>query len=452
MNKFWVRLSLAFLLITWLAIGAVAIIVGYATETSFRHYISGQNTVQFSDGVIEHLQEYYLTSGGWEGAEELLPGQGSGKSSGGRGGQGSQSIIVDLTGTIVVSSEPSLVGSVWDDGVEKNSIPLIVDNIQVGWLGQQRPAVLALGEAETNFLNDATQWLAITAVGAGILAVLFGGALAWGLTSPLRTLTSTVTDFTVDKLGVQVEERGTQEMKSLAHAFNIMSHDLAEGEQLRQRMAADIAHELRTPVSVLRGHLEAMLDGVFPLDDAHLAVAYDQTLHLSRLVADLRLLTLAETGRLPLERTVIEPGLLVTKAIDRFKPLALDAGTTLTQGITPGLPSVCVDIDRVQQVFGNLLANALRHTPKQGLITIKVMQHEDKIRFTISNTGGELSAEQAKYIFKRFWRAEDSRERDSGGSGLGLAISRQLVVLHKGRIWAEVEAEQTTFTVELPVV
>jgi signal transduction histidine kinase len=312
------------------------------------------------------------------------------------------------------------------------------------------PGEQALGTAENEFLADTTRALVLAALGAALLAVVVGGALSWQITRPMRLLRDAAHDLAAGDLGQQVAAGGTLELAELANAFNHMSRDLAAGEALRQRMAADIAHELRTPVSVLRGHLEAMLDGVFPLDEERLAVAYDRTIHLSRLVDDLRLLTRAEAGQLPLERARITPAVLVERAAESFAPLALDAGVTLRHEVGDDLPAVAVDADRMQQVLGNLLTNALRHTPAQGTITVTAVAAGDRVRFAIANTGESLSAEQAAQVFTPFWRAEQARERDRGGSGLGLAISRQLVMLHGGRIWAESGPGGATFVFELP--
>ncbi len=229
-----------------------------------------------------------------------------------------------------------------------------------------------------------------------------------------------------------------------------MSSDLAAGEVLRQHMAANIAHELRTPVSVLRGHLEAMLDGVFPLDAEHLAVAYDRTIHLSHLVDDLRLLTRAEAGQLPLERAPITPADLIARAVESFAPLTLDAEIALEHSVPAELPPVLVDADRLQQVLGNLLTNALRHTSPGGRIRVDATQQGGMVRFVVFNTGTALTPEQAAHVFTPFWRAEDARERDRGGIGLGLAIAQQILALHGGRIWVEPVADGTRFVFDLP--
>ena len=192
------------------------------------------------------------------------------------------------------------------------AVPLTLDGQTIGLLVQDTPGAQVLGSAEANFLAQTSTWLTVAAAIAGALALLTGIVLALVLTRPLDRLTEAVHGLGSGELGRQVPVSGALETAELAHAFNRLSHDLAAAEDLRQRMAADIAHELRTPVTVLGVHLEAMLDGVYPLDSEHVAVAYDQTLHLRRLVDDLRLLTQAEAGRLPLERGACDPGELLS--------------------------------------------------------------------------------------------------------------------------------------------
>ncbi|MBN1963270.1 MAG: HAMP domain-containing protein [Anaerolineae bacterium] len=515
MNRLWVRLSLAFLVVTWSALALVALVVRGATESGFRAYVVGQGQARFSPNVVAAMEAYYAENGAWPGVESLLPGLGGGgedsagagssaghgngnatgsgagtgqggsgggnaaggnasgagttdtatattdatdttattggAGQGGSGGRGAQVFVADREGVIVVASDDALLGTALSADDLAYATPLVVDGETVGYAGQQTPGTVALGEAEQSFLSQTTGWLVAAAVGAGVLSVLLGLAFAWTLAHPLARLTQAARAVAAGELGRQVDPGGTAETVALARAFNQMSGDLAAGEALRQRIAADVAHELRTPVSVLRGHLEAMLDGVFPADGEHLAVAYDQTLHLARLVDDLRLLTLAEAGRLPLARVLADPAALAETAVGRFGPLALDAGITLAHEIAPDLPPVRVDVDRMQQVFGNLLSNALRHTPSGGQITLAVSgSGTGRVRFAVRNTGGGLTPEKAAHVFDRFWRADDARERDQGGSGLGLAITRQLVALHGGTITVDAAPDATTFTVELP--
>lgn len=469
MNRLWVRLSLAFLVVAWIAIGVIALIVRSSTEHSFRQYLNQRDASVFSENSIAALEAYYAANGTWAGAEDLLPGpKGSGRGggqgaggqgSGGQGGGGATTLLADADGVVIVSTDADRIGTRLDGDLLDRAVALEVAGQRVGWLAQDTPGAQALGAAENDFLDDAARGLVLAAIGAAVLAVLVGAALAWQLSRPMRALTTATHDLAAGALGRQVTVGGTVEVNDLARAFNTMSRDLAQGEALRRRMAADIAHELRTPVSVLRGHLEAMLDGVFPLDVERLAVAYDRTLHLTRLVDDLRVLTRAEAGQLPLERVLTAPTDIVTRAMESFAPLALDVSITLQQEVAPDLPAVYVDHDRLQQVLGNLLTNALRHTPEGGTITLRAQPSVGTqsavrvpvgVRFAVSNTGSELTAEQAARVFDPFWRAEDARERDKGGSGLGLAITRQLVLLHGGRITVESRAGVTTFLIDLP--
>ncbi|MEW6580117.1 MAG: ATP-binding protein [Chloroflexota bacterium] len=455
MNRLWVRLSAAFLIVAWLGIAAIAVIVNTATGRSFRQYLNQRDSSFFDADSIARLEMYYAEHGTWAGVEELLPGPkaGSGEHGGGQGrgrAGGAQALLVDATGVVVAATDPAQVGTQPDTATLDNATALYAGGEPIGWLVQVTPGTQALGEAEQRFLDEMERALALAALGAALLAVMVGGVLSWQLTRPVRALTRAAHDLANGQLGQQVPVRGTSELAALAEAFNRMSHDLAEGERLRRRMAADIAHELRTPVSVLRGHLEAMLDGVYTLDAEHLAVAYDRTIHLARLVDDLRLLTRAEAGQLPLEKKRIAPADLVMRTLESFAALALDAEVTLTRDIAPNLPDLLVDADRLQQVLGNLLTNALRHTPTGGQIAVRVRRADAAVRFAVTNSGGPLTPEQAAQVFTPFWRAEDARARDRGGSGLGLAISRQLVALHGGRIWVEPGADETAFIFEVP--
>jgi signal transduction histidine kinase len=456
LNSLWLRLSLAFLLVAWLAVAAVALIVRNTTENTFRQYVRDRESQTLQGVSAAELESFYAENGSWEGVERLLPGpKGQGQGQGGQGqqgrGRGANVVITDQHNTVVASTNSSLIGTQIDPNAYPKTIALMVDGDQVGLLIQETPSTQVLGEAETDFLSNMTDNLIIAAAGVALLAVVVGAVLSWQVTRPLRHLTLAVEDLKEGHLGRQVNVSGSAEINDLSAAFNTMSHDLAAGETLRKHMAAAIAHELRTPVSVLRGHLEAMLDGVFPLDTQRLAVAYDQTLHLAHLVEDLRLMTRAEAGQLPLKKASASPGKLVTIAVEQFKPLAADSVIELAARVEDDLPTVVVDVDRVQQILSNLLANALRHTPENGRITVKALRCEGSVQIEVCNTGSSLSPDQRDHVFDPFWRAEDARARDSGGTGLGLAIVRQLVMLHEGRIWVESESDQTAFLFTLPV-
>ena len=464
MKRLWVRLSLAFLAVASLAVMMVAALVLHTTETTFRQYVRQRDVAQSEASITKRLTNYYAQNGTWEGVEEVLPGPKGGAQHGrqhngaadtesepGRVGErGLETIVADRDGIVQAATNPAYVGEKLDARQLEQAAPLSVEGEQVGWLWMKTPSEDTLGQAENEFLAQINRRLTYTALGVAVLAVVVGVGLAWQITRPLRALTHAVEALQHGHLGRQVPIRGALEINELAQAFNAFSQALAESERLRQRMAADIAHELRTPVSVLRGHLEAMLDGVYPLDAEHLAVAYDRTLHLARLVDDLRLLTSAEAGQLTLRRVHTTPEAIVTWAVESFTPLARDAEIALRAELSPDLPPLEVDIDRIHQVLGNLLINALRHTPTNGRITVGAQRQGAKVALYVSNTGSTLTPEEQAHVFKPFWRAEDARERDSGGVGLGLAIARQLVRAHGGDMSVASTQGQTTFTVTLP--
>ncbi len=447
MNRLSVRLSLAFLLSAWIGIAAMVLVVQRAVDVGFRQYVNARDE-EINPEQLERLTTYFATQGSWTGAETVLGGRGTGGGAG--SGRGASFSVADLDGIVSASTDTAQVGTRLATEALASALPLVVDNMQVGWLLRQSPGVQALGAAEVAFLDESNRWLTFAAIGATGLALVVGSTLAWTLARPLRALTAAVRDLSVGQLGRQVQTQGPVEVDSLAAEFNIMSRALAEAEALRQRMAADVAHELRTPVSILRGHLEAMLDGVYPLDSAHVAVAHDQTIHLARLVEDLRVLTLAEAKRLPLERTRLDPAALTAQVLDAFEPLALDSDIRLHREIAPGLPDISADVTRIRQVLSNLLTNALRHTPAQGEITVRVTPDPIGVRFSVTNTGSQLSAADSEQVFQPFWRAAAARERDSGGSGLGLAISREIIILHGGSMEVESGENRVTFVFTLP--
>lgn len=310
--------------------------------------------------------------------------------------------------------------------------------------GQER----ALGIAEQAFLDSVAQGLAITGVIGGGIAIIAGMLLAWVLSRPLHDLTQAIQQVSVGELGAQAPVHGTTEIQMLGRAFNTLSIALADGEALRKRMATDIAHELRTPVTVLRGHLEAMLDGVYPMTQERIAIAYDQTLYLGHLVEDLRLLTLAEAQQLPLDIIETDIHTFITPILESFTPLADDAGLQLSWQIAPNLPATAIDPLRMRQVVSNILANALRYTPSGGDIQVVIIPYQQGIRLSMSNTTHELV--DIKNAFTPFWRGQLAQESDKGGSGLGLAIAKQLVELHQGKLHIEAHSNKLIFHVDLP--
>ncbi len=311
-----------------------------------------------------------------------------------------------------------------------------------------------VGPAERAYLEalGGSLWVggglaALAAVGVGLL-------LTRQISRPLRDLTSAARRMAAGDLEGRVPVRSRDELGELAAAFDSMAEAVGRQEGLRRRMAADIAHELRTPLAVIQADLEAMLDGVRPLSAEAVADVHGETRLLSRLIDDLRDLSLAQTGQLPLRKEPTDLGEVARSSAARFASRAEERGVRLEVEVAEDLPRADIDPDRISQVFGNLLENALRHTPPGGRVELRVGPGESAatLRTTVRDTGPGIPAEHLPNVFEHFYRADRARSRSAGGSGIGLAVVKQLVEAHGGRVWAESPpGEGATFGLALPV-
>jgi signal transduction histidine kinase len=282
-----------------------------------------------------------------------------------------------------------------------------------------------------------------------VLAGLFMAGRALRHTAmPLSDVANAAERLAEGDYSVRVVERGPREVRSLAHAFNSMTERLAAHDEQRRDLLAEVTHELRTPLTVIQGNLEGLLDGIYPRDDAHLQPILEETRVLSRLIDDLRTLTLAESGALRLEKEPTDLALLASEAVASFRAQADAAGIALATDAAPDLPPLDVDPVRIRQVLDNLIANALRYTPKGGTIGVHCSVASGRhVAVAVSDTGVGIPPERLPHIFDRFYRSPDSR-----GAGLGLAIAKNLVAVHGGEIEAESKpGAGTTIHFRLPV-
>jgi signal transduction histidine kinase len=301
------------------------------------------------------------------------------------------------------------------------------------------------------FINRINQILLFSALGATGFALLLGVALTRTMTRPLRELTAATRAVAEGNLDQYVPVRSKDELGELADSFNQMNAKLAKSLALRQQMTADIAHELRTPISVILGHTEAVKDGVLPLSENTFDIIHDEAERLSRLVEELRTLTLAEAGELQFVRSEISPHTLLKEAQAAYLPQAQQRDIDLEMEIAEALPDIVVDSDRMAQVLGNLISNALRYTPKGGRVVLSARDLDDRVELRVQDSGPGLDGDELERIFDRFYRGDKSRQRDEGGSGLGLAIAKSMVEGQGGHIWAEsILGNGVTFIITFP--
>jgi len=287
---------------------------------------------------------------------------------------------------------------------------------------------------------------ALLAILVIIVALILGGGVRRAA-APIGDLIEAAGRVEAGDYGVRVPERGAREIRGLARAFNQMAGRLEQDAVQRRRLLADVSHELRTPLSVIQGNLEALLDGVHPADHEHLTALLDSSRTLSRLVDDLRTLSLAEAGELRLHREPTDLAQLLRESVSAFGAAAEGAGLTLDLDVPDDLPALEIDPTRTGQVVANLLSNALRHTPSGGRVALRASRTAPgTVTVEVSDTGTGMSTEIASRIFDRFFRGPDS-----SGSGLGLPIARELVVGQGGEISAESqEGHGTTIRFTLP--
>jgi len=300
----------------------------------------------------------------------------------------------------------------------------------------------------------------IGGIGLSLALPLLAGILArrifHGVATPVADVMAAADAVAEGDLSVRVPVpvHGSGEFARLAESFNRMTEELERADQRRRNLTADVAHELRTPLQIIQGNLEGILDEVYEPTDEHIGVTLAETRLLARLVEDLRTLSLAEAGQLPLVWEPVDVTELLADVFTSFSGQAGAAGIDLrveTEG-DPSAMTITADVGRLDQVLSNLAANAVRHTPSGGVITLRAEPIPDGVRIVVQDTGEGIPEEDLPYVFDRFWRGDRSRSHASGaGSGLGLAIARSLVEAHGGRIWAEsLPGQGALFALQLP--
>lgn len=457
-NSLIFKLMGAFLLV--IAIGAVVIswLTSQATKNAFTLYTtrSGQAWAQQLSPI---LADYYAANMSWQGVETVLQselllsaatggmgngqGQGRGTGAGRQGGiwgvMGQRMILADGQGIVINDTAGELTGHTLSSAELSNGAPVMVNDTLVGTILVMPNDFAGANTPAGQFLASVNQSIILSVVVASVIALLLGAVLFFQITAPLRKLNKAASAIAHGDLSQRVEIRSHDEFGELSQTFNQMAENLDRVETQRQRLMADIAHELRTPISVIQANLEAMLDEVLPLDAEQVAALHNETLLLKRLVGDLRLLSLAEAGELKLEKRKTEIGALIRQVVERINVQAQQNGISLETVLPENLPVVWIDADRISQVLNNLIGNALRYTAEGGRITVSAVKSPapaGTIQVSVTDTGPGIDPAVLPLVFDRFYRADQSRARTSGGSGLGLAIVKQLVQAHGGHVEA----------------
>lgn len=442
------KLVLAFLSVALVAVLLVAVFAAVSARSEFGRFIFDQYQTTF----IDELETYYEENGTFNGFQLPMGTMMRGVMGPGAGPErrGNPITVADARGVVFIPGDRFMMGAVLPPDVLENAFQMQVDGETVGYVLASREA-FRQSQAEQLLLERVNRTVLYASLGAAGLALMLGLLLARTLTQPIRELTAATQAVAHGDLDQQVSVRSNDEIGELARSFNQMSSDLARAQSVRQQMTADIAHELRTPLSVILGHVDAIEEGVLPPTPETLHIIREETAQLSRLVEDLRVLSRADSGELSLTIVPTDPGELVSKAVHSHRPLAAEKEIELEMEIEDGLPLIEVDPDRMGQVLDNLLSNALRHTPEGGTIRLIASRGKHTLELRVEDTGPGIVPEALPHVFDRFYRADSARGRDLGGSGLGLAIARSIVESHGGSIHAESEpGEGASLIVSLP--
>ncbi|CAB3392515.1 sensor histidine kinase [Kyrpidia spormannii] len=329
-------------------------------------------------------------------------------------------------------------------------VPVTVAGQTVGILWVSDQNIQGLAKIEGTILHSMTLATVTGVILTTVAALLVAAWLARRITDPLRALIDATRRIQKGDLGPRLSIATRDEFGEVAQAFNEMALQLSRIEETRRHLVADVAHELRTPLTIIQGQLELIQQGVKRAEPETLLPIQDEVMRLTRLVGDLHQLSLAEAGRLPLEKTWTDLTALAGRIFDNFQIEAEAKEITLTLEASDSIP-VYVDPHRMTQVIVNLVGNALRYTPTGGAIRIVARQEGSEAILAVSDTGPGIRPEHLPHIFDRFFRSDEARSREEGGTGLGLAIAKEFVEAHGGRIGVESKlGKGTTFTVRLP--
>ena len=440
------KLILAFLGIGLVSIILLAMLARWNTRSEFIRFVSDQYEVD----LVASLSEHYQTSGSWDEAETVFaPADGNPQDE--HGPHTPPFILTDPQGIILVANGGFNAGDTVSAEELATGAPIEVDGQTVGILVPM-PMPFEGNPREEEFIQRTSQTLLFGAGGAALIALLLGIFLSRTISRPIRELTRATHAIAQGDLQQQVDIRSRDELGELAQAFNKMSAELSRSINARKQMTADIAHELRTPLSLILGHAEAVHDGVLQPTHENFEIIREEAIRLEHLVDDLRTLSLADAGELPLQPQTISPARLLEEVANLYRFQTQTKDLALDLDIPSHLPDLEADPGRLTQVLTNILDNAVRHTPVNGHITLAASRTSDGVALFVRDSGPGLPTADLERIFDRFYRADASRVRNEGGSGLGLAIAKSIVQAHGGQIRAESEqGKGLTVIITLPV-
>ncbi len=438
------RLLLAFALVIVVTIGAVFFFINQAAQAEIRRF-EEQAGRMHADRMGMELSRYYFQQEGWEGIQPFVEQWGS--------IYGERIVLTNPLGIVVGDSEGELLGEAYISDMPGR---LLSTPWQTGVIGTLYITPQPSSGVGFTALQILIRTIGLFFLWGGLIAVAIALIMTFFLSrrilAPVKSLTAVAKQLGKGDFSQRVLIKDRSEFGELAETFNSMASDLERAERLQRNMVADVAHELRTPLSNIRGYLEAVRDGVIAPDENTIRSLDEEATLLSRLVNDLQELSLAEAGQLKLIRAGEDISKLIKQTVVVIRPQAMAKGVSVSVDLPDGLPVVDIDWQRIGQVLRNLLENAVAHTAKGGAVSVTAVWEGSRVEVNVADTGEGIPTEDLADIFERFYRVDQSRTRATGGSGLGLTIARRLVEAPGGEINARSEpGKGSCFSFTLPV-
>jgi signal transduction histidine kinase len=446
------KMIFAFAIIALITAGLVVLFIRLTTVDRFSQLIVEQERTTFTELVLN----YYTNAGSWNGVYEYIkqvrvvtnrPADEVGNINEPRPpefprpffNQRNKFALVDSQGSVIIPAQPDYSSgmTVLQKDLKKGQ-ELIVDDQVVGYvLTITQPEPPNFNPMETRYLKKTNEALGYAIFGALIFALVMGIFLAKNLIHPLKELTLAAQNMSQGQLEQRVNVGSKDEIGQLAESFNKMSEEISLSNRLRRQMTADIAHDLRTPLTVIGGYIESMRDGILQPTSERFDLIYTEIERLQNLVSDLRMLSQVDAGELKLNLQSLQPKIILERAAAPHLHQADKNQISLKVEVEEELPDIRVDEDRMMQVLDNLISNSMRYTPAGGEIILGAVRMNGGVQLAVRDNGSGIPAEDLPHIFERFYRAEKSRETGSDESGLGLAIAKALVEAQGGKISAE---------------
>ena len=455
------QLLLSFVSLSFILVGAFSWITLNLLESHFADYVRERQESELEEYSTD-LENLYQQNGTWEENSQAIQ----------RVGRNAlqQSVIVrifDEDGQLLWSPSASeeedaknkvqdhllhmeqMVGGMESDYVQSRS-PLYDGTEEIGMMEIQSVGPYAYTEHDALFISDMESKLVLVAFFSLLIPLFFALLVAKKLSSPIVTINDFTKEIAKGRYSnLSLEETGIREIDDLLVSVNDLSLQLQHQQKIRNRLSSDIAHEIRTPLTTLKGNIEAMIDGVWEISEERLYRCYEEVSRITRLIGEIDRINELESQESQLQKTTFDLTELAQQIVDNFQPMLVE--NKLNCSVSGDRVFISADRDKIHQVLTNLLANAIKFTPSGGRIDLSVSQSKGTTSFRIIDNGQGIPPEEVGQIFERFYMAEPSRNSKLGGQGIGLSIVKGIVNAHQGTISVDsIYGKGTTFTINLP--